>query len=217
MKALGKFFVLVGFLSSWSLGAHAGMEGGSNQISVRVGGAFPTSANNFDDSAKAGVAGGVQYLRHISDHLGIGFQADYFTFPGKDRTIVLPNGNLDATSDSNAATAELVGRYCFRVDKKMRPYLLAGVGAARFAQETKGTPKNGTTWTDTATREERTVADDSSASFAASFGVGLETSLSTRLMIAIEANWHVFGVDNDEFGTDAINVPSAFLRLGCRF
>lgn len=110
-----------------------------------------------------------------------------------------------------------MGRYSFRVDKKIAPYFLAGVGVARFAQETKGTPQNGTTWTDTGTREERVVADDSSTSFAASFGVGLETALSTHFMAALEANWHVFGVDNDKFGADAINVPSAFLRLGYRF
>ncbi|MFN0118061.1 MAG: outer membrane protein [Elusimicrobiota bacterium] len=216
MKMLGRLSLFVVFVSFFASSSQAAV-GGANQISIRAGGAFPTSANDFSDSAKAGIAGGVQYLRHISDRLGVGIQSDYFSFSGEDRSIVLANGNLNAKSDSTAWTAELVGRYSFRVDRKMRPYLSAGVGITRFAQETKGRPKNGTTWSDTGTREERVVADDSSTGYAVSGGIGVEFSISERLLAAVEGNWHVFGVDNDEFGTDAINVPSAFLRLGYRF
>ncbi len=216
MKTLGKVAGCFVGLVVCALNLRAA-EVGSNQISVRLGAAFPTSANNFSDSAKTGFAGGVQYLRHLSPKIGVGVQTDYFSFAGKDRSIVLPTGTLDANSDSDSMTAELVGRYSFRAEKKLCPYLLAGVGVAHFSQKTMATPKNGTTWTDTGTREERTVADDSSTSYALSFGAGVETKLTERFTGALETNWHIFGVDSDKFGADAINVPSLFARLGWLF
>jgi len=195
----------------------ANAKEGASQVEIRLGAGIPISANEFNKTAKTGVAGGLRYLYQWKENIGIGGQVDYFSFGEKKRAISLSGGNINAKFQANVLTAEVVGKYSLMTGNRFSPYGVGGVGVSSFSQETKGTPVSGSSWVDTGTTEERLVADDSSTSFAASFGIGVDTYITENIFAALEANWHVFGVDSGKFGTSVINTPSVFLRTGWQF
>ena len=191
---------------------------GSQQLNLGAGGAFPTTINNLSKYAGPGPTVGARYLYGIDDYFGVGLQADYYTFASKDTPLDSPaGGQLDATFQDSAATLEILGRYTLIPEARLVPYLHSGVGLAYFRQKVDGTPLPGSAWSDTNTTEPRDIQDVRSLGVAFSFGVGVETNITDRLVMGLESAWHVFGVSRSTYGTGTLDVPTVLLRLGWRF
>jgi len=206
------------FMLAFSQTCEAKIEIGDDRIGLNLGVGIPTSANDFSDTAKVGFSGGVDYLHQITNRIGIGGRVQYFSFPGDDRRLTLTGGGVvDADSDSTVLLGEFIGRMTFCPSSGFSPYVRAGIGLNRFSQKTDAAPIAGVLWLDTSTNETRRLTDDSSTGVALSFGGGVEFSLSEVLLLGLEGNWHIFGVDEDDYGTDFINVPSVLARFTFQF
>jgi opacity protein-like surface antigen len=196
----------------------AAMKAGENRLSIQGGAAIPTGVNDLNQAHSVGFVTGAQYLRGLNDRVQIGAQADYLMLPGKDQTVTSSAGGLlDADAKADVVIVEAVSRYTLCPESKWSPYAALGVGVARFHQKSKATPQSGSSWVDTSTTEEREVASDVKAGFAASLGGGVETMLTDRLSLGVEALWHWIGADEDDFGTSVVNVPTVGIRMGWTF
>ena len=200
-------------------GAWADVGGpGTRRVSLDVGGAFPTPVNNFSDSTRMGLVGGVQYLYNLNYFAAVGIQVDGYRFDGKEHTLnEAAGGQLNATSQANAASFELMGRYTFQPAARFMPYAHAGLGANVLHQTTDGQPVAGSTWVDTNTSEARQLPNVNSVGITFSFGAGVETNLSDRVVLGLEAAWRILGVSKAAYGTSTLNIPSIAMRLGWRF
>ena len=220
MRIPGAGKIMLAFLLTvgMTMNVRADSDSVPQEISLEAGAAFPTGVNHFSDSEKIGPVGGVRYLRMASPNFGWGVQADYYHFAGADHLLTSPSGGqLNARSSDNVVTAEIMGRYSILPDARVVPYLHAGLGANYFHQISNGEPAGGSWWFDTGTTETRQLQDINTVGFTGSAGIGMETYLTKSFVLGLEATWHVFGVSQTTFGTSAINVPSAALRLGWRF
>jgi opacity protein-like surface antigen len=198
--------------------AGAPLRAESNKLALSLGAGLPTSANSFSDSARVGAAAGVSYLRGVRDRISVGGRLNYFNFPANTHRIgVNGGGKVDADSASDAMTLELIGRYDLSPIKRLTPFLVGGIGANYFSQKTKATPAAGSLWSNTATQESRTIADDSSMGAAFSVGAGVDMALGDRLGLGFEAIWHTLTVSKSDFGSASINFPSVALNLNWLF
>ena len=190
----------------------------AEELSVQAGGAFPTGANNLSDSEKLGPLVGARYLYASRETFAWGVQADYYHLPAKDHPLDSQFGApINVQSTDNAATIELAGRYTFIPQAQFVPYVHMGLGAAYFHQKSQATPTGGAGWADTGTMETRQVQDQSSMGFSYSAGIGIETQITSSLVLGMETAWHIFGVSKTDFGTSTLNLPTVSLRLGWHF
>jgi opacity protein-like surface antigen len=199
-------------------GIAAAAQPGSQEINVAGGAAFPTQANRFSDYAKSGPAGGIQYLYHWDETMAFGVQADYYHFDGKNHLLTSDaGGQVDALSTDNVGTLEIMGRYTFVPGARFEPYVHSGLGINYFHQTSEGTPAAGSTWSDTNTTETRQLQDVSTVGVSYSIGIGVETDLTSNLVLGLESAWHIFSVSKAAYGTNTIDVPTVTMRLGWRF
>src|SRR5688572_25021323 len=110
MRCLG--VLAVGLLL---LNATAVAQDLDNKIEFGGGIGFPTSANDFDDTADPGPAGRLGYFRQVSERFSIGGRFTGMTFSGNER--VLPStlgGQLTVESDTDVMTLEVVAKLALR-------------------------------------------------------------------------------------------------------
>ena len=88
------------------------MDAGSQRLSLEAGTGFPTGINSYSSSEKIGPVAGLQYLYGLNNHVGVGVQADYDHFAGKDNVINsdLAGGQVNERAWDNVATLEIMGR-----------------------------------------------------------------------------------------------------------
>jgi len=213
-----KWFMV--FFLGFGMGTLVRAESGPwlQELSLQAGCAVPTEVNHLSDSEKLGPVGGVRYLYSIRETFAWGLQADVYHLSPKDHTLSSQFGApLNVRSTDDAATAEIVGRYTFIPQARLVPYVHMGLGAAYFHQKSDAQPTGGAGWADTGTTESRQVQEASSTGFSYSAGVGVETQITDSLVLGLETAWHIMGVHQSDFGTNAINVPVVSLRLGWHF
>jgi len=190
----------------------------TSRVSVDGGVAIPTPVNGFSDEARTGLVGGIQYLHNLDYFTAVGIQVEGYQFDGKDHAVTSSaGGRLNANSQVDAAAIEIVGRYTFLPMARFIPYVHTGLGANVLRQTTDGTPLPGFTWSDTNTSETRRLPDVNSVGISFSFGAGVETNLTDRIVLGLEATWRILGVSKAAYGNAEIDVPSLAMRLGWRF
>lgn len=209
------------FLCGLALGMAAqpaGAAPGDSGLELGIGVGIPTSVNDFSESAKVGPAFRLGYLRAINDKLSLGGRVHYLFFGAETRRLASTlGGQVDTESESVVGVLEIVAKYTPGPERKYQPYLIGGIGANHFSQESDGKPAPGSLWADTSTNETRDLGDESSSGYALSIGGGLEMDLNGHWGLGLEALWHTFGVDDDDFGSSTINVPSVVLNIAYSF
>jgi len=199
-----------------------GVVGSTSQATQRIGliaqAAIPTGANDLNQSNNVGSRSGLYYLRDVTPNLSFGGEFNYFYLPSKNHRQLSANGGEQMNrATAQTMTFEAIGRYNISPEAKWNPYVQGGVGLARYHQTTRSTPDAGSAWADTGTNEERTIARDTSTSYALSGTIGVERALTDSILLGLDGTWDVWGVSHSKFGTDTINIPSVGLKLSWKY
>lgn len=174
-----------------------------HMVSLGIG--FDVPTNNIDfhsipgggegSNGDLGVQFGFQYLYFVTPRLGLGGNFDYFD---RDYTIspgLFPN----ATSSVGGDTLLMMGiaRYSLADEGWMRPFVLAGAGAARNSTTVDVRASN---WSDTNTHETRRLIDDTVWAPAASLRAGLDFYIAPIEpgVVTFEAGWT--GLASERYG-----------------
>ena len=115
---------------------------GQSLWGMRLGLAYPTQTNRFQDEVRAGFTAGFHYWRYPADWLGWGLEAGYSiyrkrSFDGRRYDPAL-TGTLLA-GQASALTALALARLNIAPGRPWTPYVLGGAGVSRFAFKLSGT------------------------------------------------------------------------------
>ncbi len=175
--------------SVWDVGGGVGFPINGLDIAAFGGGS--------ERPGSIGVALSPRYLYQASANLGLGAEITYMDFPG--HSVSLPGGPAAASGD--LLGFEAVARYLLH-EQGPTPYLVAGVGLARYAVTVSQGPT--------------TVLDAKTTGLTLFPGVGVKTDLGERAEAMAELRWQAGSAGRAQFGTSVYNALGLFLRLGWR-
>ncbi|MCX5797105.1 MAG: hypothetical protein NTY77_16565 [Elusimicrobia bacterium] len=190
---------------------------GERVIKAGFGGALPLTSYGFKRVANGGSAADVEFLVHCKPEWDLGLRLDSMGF-----TKARPqSATLDGTAQVQASVLLLEGRWLPRPGRRVSPFLVGGLGANVYSEEIEMTPKAGSVWSDTGTREMREI-DETSTGLAVMLGGGVQVLLSRSYVADFEAGWHYWTIAGAKFGnsiqsSSQVQAVSLLARLGWRF
>jgi opacity protein-like surface antigen len=191
-------FVAAALAPSWGF-----YEQGSNVIELEGGLAIHSfkvkvpqsittlSSHEVSESDDAGSFGG-GYLYYLSPWLGFGVNAHYSNKTGGTPLEAIFNG-IKTTASEKSFVVLGIAKCSFRVEHRVMPYLLAGVGVHHSARRMTGQPNNALVWSDTSTQEERVLGDGSATGPAVGAGAGIDVPFGENLLMGLEYRYEYLG------------------------
>ncbi|MBI3549868.1 MAG: outer membrane beta-barrel protein [Elusimicrobia bacterium] len=173
--------------------ARAEESGPLNQVQLLLGPTAPTNKlgyNGQDRLGGPGVALGARYCRRAGPIFDVGLE-------------ITAAGSSEHSSDmlvGNAVTKSKVGSLFVLLEGKiarqkgtLRPWVLAGFGIHSTTLKMDVTPNAGYSWTNTLTRETRTIIDSTKSAGALTLQAGVDAALSEHAMLGLAFAWYLAG------------------------
>src|SRR6185312_410625 len=174
--------------------AQAALAEEKNEIQFLLGAVKPTnnvSIQGSDSLGTSGLAVGGRYLRETTvTGLQVGGEIMSLN-PGSaasDTLITNTNSTVQVKSLAFMADAKLA-----KTDGTVRPWVLVGLGFHSTNMDIESAPKAGFVWTDTGTRETRTVVDSTKTGVAATLQGGLDFPVNDQFLIGAGIAWYALG------------------------
>jgi opacity protein-like surface antigen len=209
MKSLALSALIVCGAASLSM---AEINGGSNTLSLMVGGGFsgsqfeqqnPSDSNNTikERVAAPGAAIGAQFVHFLSARPNIGLGIDVLRSSLQEEDSSTINPTYNTKSRFQPTTVMALAKVTFG-EGKIHPYLFGAMGFHRNSFYLDFEPKTTSPgWSDTGTRETRRFIDNTVTGFAGGAGIGMDISLTSNLFIGAEARGTYLG--SGDYGTTA--------------
>lgn len=161
-----------------------------NEFSVLTGiYSTPTQimGNESDRAAKPGPFAGLRYLRNLDSMLALGFQLDAAQPRANDSLRLIANG----VTRTKLLVGELliISRVRF-LEKRIRPYLLLGLGVHSTTLQIDSKPLTGFAWSDTGTSESRTLVKSRKLGGVVALESGVDYHISDSLTAGAYAGYH---------------------------
>jgi outer membrane protein W len=166
----------------------------NNELQFLFGGVSPSSKISIqgtDSVGNTGLAIGGRYL-HATIYPALSIGGEILSMmPGSNTSGVLIT-NADSTIQMKTITFMADAKLA-KPDGAVRPWGLVGLGFHSTNMHLDSTPKPGFAWTDTGTRETRTVVDSTKAGVAATLQAGLDFPLSDQFTVGVAGVWYALG------------------------
>jgi hypothetical protein len=186
-------------------------------LKVGVGGALPTQAGAFNNIARPGLATDLELLLNVKSHWAFGLRNDDFLFT----TAYPSNEQSRGKSVVQGSALYVEGRWLALPEKRLSPFVVAGLGFNTYSEELEVTPKPGFKWSDTGTIEMREF-ENTQTGAALMTGVGAQYLMGRSFVGSVEAAWHYWSIDATKFGSlyqlsSYVQTVSLNASIGARF
>ncbi len=216
-RLLGAILLLCSCIPSL---AYAGIKKGQHVLNLQLGDTAtlskgldltPWGGAGTERTATIGILLGLQYLYHVSDHVGLGLELSGGVSAMREHA--MPQGTVNTYSSYSSILP--LARYVFRPEKKLYPYVFGGIGRNTYHATVDGALGNGFTWGDTGTSERRTVTVGSNGLVLA-LGAGYE-GMWKSMLHGVELRWQHFRISSSVFNRQNNNVLALIARFGWKF
>ncbi len=174
--------------------ARAGLAELATVANFDLGLAIPTisqeSGYGTVPLGKASPSVGASFLHQTTTPLAWGGRIAYSNFGKVEKNGGAPSAPITLVGSSTQILLQALGRWQFREEESLSPYLIAGMGISHFRTDIQGMPGSGFLWSDTGSKENRTLILENYTGFAISFGVGMDFPMGGNLQGGADLLWN---------------------------
>ena len=188
-------------LLSMAAVSYGELAAGSQTLSIMAGGGFSGSefdkdvsgnTNHHEKIANPGGAFGAQYLYYVRSGPALGVGLDILRSSLREHLADSLSTQYDFRTRFQPTAVLAIAKLAFG-QGRIHPYLFGGIGFHRTTFYWDFQPKNGTTWFDTQTADNRRIVEGTGTGFAGAGGAGMDIFLTPSIFIGAEARGTYLG------------------------